>query len=105
MRIERKMTDRWVRVRQITGLLLGFLGIFILDLAFIGSSYSDLLYLPQALQGIAAPSPSAPQIPQVLGLSLLGNGNIYLYLIGTICLAIAMVDLYLGNRVTKQRTH
>jgi hypothetical protein len=96
------MIDRWVRLRQITGLLLGFLGIFVLDLAFIGSSRTDLFYLPAALQTIATAPPTTAPPPQILGFNLLPSGNLPLYIIGSICLGIAMLDLFLGNRVSSK---
>jgi hypothetical protein len=94
------MIDRWVRLRQAAGLSLGLLGIFVLDLAFIGSSATDLFYLPTALQNVAVAAPSTAPPPHILGFNLLPGGNIYLYLIGSICLGVAMLDLFLGNRVS-----
>jgi hypothetical protein len=96
---DRAMVDRWIRYRQVAGLSLGFLGLFVLDLGFIGSSATDLFYLPPTLQQVAAPPPTAAPPPQILGLNLLPGGNIYLYIIGIMCLVVAMLDLILSNRI------
>jgi len=91
------------RLREIVALILGGIGIFILDLAFNGSSESDLFFppqlrkaLPQALTN--ATLPPSPAAPGVIGGYLPVGQNIYLYAIGGAFLGVAMLILIVTNR-------
>ena len=88
---------------EIVALILGGIGIFILDLAFNGSSESDLFFppqlrkvLPQVLKNTTLPS--SPAAPAALGGYLPPGQNIYLYVIGGAFLGFAMLVLIVTNR-------
>jgi hypothetical protein len=91
------------RPREIVALILGGIGVFILDLAFNGSSESDLFFPPQLRKGLPqalknATLPPSPAVPAALGGYLPGGQNIYLYAIGGAFLGVAMLILILTNR-------
>jgi hypothetical protein len=92
-----------LRLRETVALILGGIGIFILDLGFNGSSESDLFFppqlrkvLPTVLKNASLPAP--PAAPAVLGSYLPGGQNIYLYVIGGAFLGVAMLILIVTNR-------
>jgi len=93
---------------EIVALILGGIGIFILDLAFNGSSESDLFFppqlrkvLPQVLKNTTLPS--SPAAPAALGGYLPPGQNIYLYVIGGAFLGFAMLVLIVTNRNSGKR--
>ena len=99
-----------MRLLVIVGLLLGGLGIFLLDVGFNGSSASDLFFPPQLrkivpplLQNISLPASPTP--PKFLGGYLPPGQNIYLYLIGGAFLGVAMLVLILVNRNSGRVPH
>jgi hypothetical protein len=88
---------------EIVALTLGGIGIFILDLAFNGSSESDLFFPPQ-LRNALPPMlgnvsiPSSPAAPAAAGGLLPAGANIYLYAIGGAFLGVGMLILIVTNR-------
>jgi hypothetical protein len=92
-----------VKLKEIAGLWLGGVGIFVLDLAFNGSSASDLFFPPQLRKVIPPPLknvtlPPGPPAPPFLAGFLPPGQNIYLYLIGAAFLGVGMLILILINR-------
>jgi hypothetical protein len=88
---------------EIVGLILGGIGIFILDLAFNGSAMGDLFFPPQ-LRNVLPPVlanaslPPSPAAPAALGGYLPGGANVYLYGIGGAFLGVGMLILIVTNR-------
>jgi hypothetical protein len=80
---------------------LGGIGIFILDMAFNGSSASDLFFPPWLRQSIPpqlnVTIPYSPLSIPLLGSYFPSGQNIYPYLIGGAVLGVAMVVLILSN--------
>jgi hypothetical protein len=94
-----------VKRKEVAALILGGIGIFILDLGFNGSAASDLFFppqlrkiLPPVIANASLPLPPAPAAPAGLGGYVPGSQNIYLYFIGGAILAVAMLILMLSNR-------
>jgi len=88
---------------EIVALILGGIGIFILDLAFNGSSESDLFFPPQLRKVLPpvfknATLPPRPAAPGAIGGYLPPGQNIYLYIIGGAFLGAAMLILIVINR-------
>jgi hypothetical protein len=87
---------------EIVALILGGIGIFILDLAFNGSSESDLFFPPQLRKVLPVLKnttlPSSPAAPAAISGYLPPGQNIYLYIIGGTFLGVAMLVLIVTNR-------
>jgi hypothetical protein len=88
---------------EIVALILGGIGIFILDLAFNGSSEADLFFppqlrkvLPPVLKNTTLLAP--PAAPSAVGGYLPPGQNIYVYIIGGAFLGVAMLILVVTNR-------
>ncbi|MGD0805748.1 MAG: hypothetical protein ABSA11_16930 [Candidatus Bathyarchaeia archaeon] len=90
-----------MRLREIFALILGGIGIIILDLAFNGASESDLffpIWLRQAIPPqLNATTTSGSSIP-IIGSLLPSGQNIFIYLLGGALLGVAMIILILSNR-------
>ena len=88
---------------EVVALILGGFGIFILDLAFNGSSESDLFFPPQ-LRKVLPPVltnttlPASSTAPTAIAGYLPPGQNIYLYIIGGVFLGVAMLVLIVTNR-------
>lgn len=98
-----------MRRREAAALVLGAVGIFVLDLGFNGSSASDLFFPPQLRKSLPpvlknASLPPSPSPPPGLGGYLPAGQNIYLYFIGGAILAVAMLILILANRNAGAKT-
>ena len=83
--------------------MLGGIGIFILDLAFNGSSASDLFFPPQLRKALPPvlsniTLPASPAAPAAIGGYLPGGTNIYLYALGGAFLGVGMLILIVTNR-------
>jgi len=87
---------------EIMALILGGIGIFILDLAFNGSSESDLFFPPQLRKVLPVLKnttlPASPAAPAAIAGYLPPGQNIYLYIIGGAFLGVAMLVLIVTNR-------
>jgi hypothetical protein len=87
---------------EIVALILGGIGIFILDLAFNGSSEADLFFPPQLRKALPpvlnTTLPSSPAAPSAVSGYLPPGQNLYLYMIGGAFLVVAMVILVVTNR-------
>jgi len=89
---------------EIVALILGGIGIFILDLAFNGSSEADLFFppqlrkaLPPVLKNVTLPGTPAAA-PSAVGGYLPPGQNIYAYILGGAFLGVAMLILVVTNR-------
>jgi hypothetical protein len=84
-----------MKAREILGLVLGGIGILVLDLGFSGASMTDLLY-------ISPPGGPISGVPSNIGSSIVGSlmpgGNTTLFFIGFGFLVVGMVILILHNR-------
>ena len=93
--------DNNMKLREIFALILGGIGILVLDLAFNGASESDLffpLWLRQSIPPqLNATTTSGSSIP-IIGSLLPPGQNIFIYLLGGALLGIAMIILILSNR-------
>jgi hypothetical protein len=97
-----------MKLREIFALILGGIGIIILDLAFSGASESDLFF-PLWLREATPPQLNATttggsSIP-IIGSLLPSGQNIYVYLLGGALLGVAMIILILSNRNRIQVSH
>jgi hypothetical protein len=98
-----------MKLREIFALILGGIGIIILDLAFNGASESDLFF-PIWLRQAIPPQLNATTTSGISSIPIIGSyfppgQNIYLYLFGGVLLGVAMIILILSNRNRIQVSH
>jgi hypothetical protein len=84
-----------MKAREIPGLLVGIIGIVVLDLGFSGASMTDLLYVPPAGSVVTS-------VPSNIGAGLVGSfmpgGDTTLFFIGAGFLGVGILILIFRDR-------
>jgi hypothetical protein len=92
--------DEWLKPIENLGILLGLIGIILLDAGFAGSSLTDLFYFGPRLPNVIPPN-TVPPVPSNVGKSILGGlpvANSTVFFLGGAFLGLGMIVLIVHNR-------